>query len=454
MMPTETDYLNADESRTDPENRQLNQFKHKQSDIGYRHEFQHPAGPKQNERKRKQVAFFGHFNSTNFGNEATLQAILYHLRCFQPDAEFTCISTGPEATVATHQIEAIPIAQTLLESWSARTPLIRMVRSACLGIPSEVYRWIKGLIKLRRTDMLIIPGTGLLTDAYGLRNWGPYNLFKWSLIAKVCRCRLLFVSVGAGPVYGALGRLFVKSALCLADFRSYRDNSTKQYLKGIGFHVDNDRVYPDLVFSLPEFVIPRQSATKSGRSVVGLGLMEYAGKYSVARPSIEIQRAYLENLVMFVRWLLAHEYDIRLLIGDLGDVETTQKFRGLLRERLSEYDYGHIVDEPVLSVEGLLSQIAATDIVVATRFHNVLLALLCNKPVIAISFHHKCASLMSAMGLPTYCLDINDLKADALIDKFRDVKTNAGELRRIIREKVRDFGKALEEQYKVILDYM
>ena len=82
-----------------------------------------------------------------------------------------------------------------------------MVRSVCIGIPSEVYRWIKGLIKLRRTDMLIIPGTGLLTDAYGLRNWGPYNLFKWSLIAKVCRCKLLFVSVGAGPVYGALGRL-------------------------------------------------------------------------------------------------------------------------------------------------------------------------------------------------------------------------------------------------------
>ena len=85
-MPTETEYLNADESRTDPENRQLNQFEHKQSDIGYRHEFLHPAGPKQNERKRKQVAFFGHFNSTNFGNEAysssnSLPPSLFPARC-------------------------------------------------------------------------------------------------------------------------------------------------------------------------------------------------------------------------------------------------------------------------------------------------------------------------------------------------------------------------------------
>ena len=61
--------------------------------------------------KRTKIAFFGHFDSTNFGNESTLQAILYNLRRFQPAAEVTCISTGPEATVATHHIEAVPIAE-------------------------------------------------------------------------------------------------------------------------------------------------------------------------------------------------------------------------------------------------------------------------------------------------------------------------------------------------------
>ncbi len=117
-------------------------------------------------------------------------------------------------------------------------------------------------MRLRRIDMLIIPGTGLLTDAYGFVSWGSYSMFKWSLMAKVCRCKLLFVSVGAGPIYGALGRCFVKSALSFADFRSYRDKSTMQYLKGIGFRTDNDRVYPDLVFSLPEAAIPKQDNTK------------------------------------------------------------------------------------------------------------------------------------------------------------------------------------------------
>src|SRR5262249_17105651 len=115
------------------------------------------------ETRRKKIAFFGHFDSSNFGNESTLQAILYHLRRFHPDAEVVCISTGPEATVATHQIEAIPIAETFAKFWLPENPFLRVVRRVCIGIPSELYRWAEGLVKLRRIDMLIIPGTGLLT---------------------------------------------------------------------------------------------------------------------------------------------------------------------------------------------------------------------------------------------------------------------------------------------------
>jgi|SRR5262249_9753886 len=69
------------------------------------------------ETRPKKIAFFGHIDSSNFGNENTLQAILYHLRRFHPDAEVACISTGPEATVRTRQIEAIPITERFVKSW-------------------------------------------------------------------------------------------------------------------------------------------------------------------------------------------------------------------------------------------------------------------------------------------------------------------------------------------------
>jgi polysaccharide pyruvyl transferase WcaK-like protein len=153
-----------------------------------------------------------------------------------------------------------------------------------------------------------------------------------------------------------------------------------------------------------------------------------------------------------VSWLLAQENVVRLLIGSVVDVPTTLEFRALLRQRFPMFDEARVVDEPVTSVKDLLSQIASTDIVVATRFHNVVFALLCEKPVIAISFHHKCESLMNAMGLSDYCLDINDLKADQLIEKIRAIKMNADKLKHLIREKNEVFRTALEQQYEFIFE--
>jgi polysaccharide pyruvyl transferase WcaK-like protein len=405
------------------------------------------------QNKPKKIAFFGHFDSSNFGNESTLQAILYHLRRFHPDAEILCISTGPEATMATHQIDAIPIAETFMESWTPHHPLLKVLRKICIGLPSEAYRWISGLFRLRRTETLIIPGTGLLTDAYGLINWGPYNLFKWSLIAKLCGCKLLFVSIGAGPIYSTLGRHFFRSILRLADFRSYRDDTTLQYLRSIGVNVDGDRVYPDLAFSLPEAVIPRYPVVNYKRkTIVGLGVMQYAGKYSVANPSDKIYDDYLNSLVKFVKWLLAHDYDVRLLSGDLVDEHTRKEFIDFLKGELRGLDEERIIDEPITSVGELLAQIATTDIVVATRFHNVLLALLCNKPVLSISFHHKCKSLMRVVELSDYCLDINDLKAEKLIEKFCDLERDADNIKLSIAEKARVFREQLDEQYRLIFN--
>jgi len=405
---------------------------------------------KEGKRNQPKVSFFGNFGGGNLGNESTLQAILYHLRRRVPDAEVTCICTSPETVAADYNIAALQISGIVVKPWTLRNPLARLVRKLFIGIPSELYRWLKGLMTLRGTDVLIIPGTGLLTDAFSLFGWGPYNMFKWSVIAKLCRCKLFFVSVGAGPIYSRLGRYLVKSALSLADFRSYRDGSTVQYLKSVGFRADNDPVYPDLAFSLPEALIPHDDTKERRRSVVGLGLMHYVGRYSVERPSNVFYSAYFENLAIFVEWLLAHEYDVRLLIGDVVDRPVVQEFISLLRERLLLADQAHVIDEPVLSVEQLLSQLAGTDMVVATRFHNILLALLVNKPVISISFHHKCLSLMSQMGLSEYSQDMNDLKADRLIELFCQLEKNAGSLKPMIRQKTEGCRKALDDQYNLI----
>lgn len=402
-------------------------------------------------RKRK-IAFFGHFGWGNLGNESTLQAMLCHLRSQAPDAEFNCICTGPDTVAAAYNINAVSSRETVGKTWGLRNPAARVARMLVVGIPIELYRWLKSLKTLWHADALIMPGTGVLTDAYTLLDWGPYDMFRWSIAAKLCRCKLFFVSVGAGPIYSHAGKFFVKAALTLANFRSYRDESTRQHLKGIGFRTGDDQVYPDLAFSLPEHLVPPAQERNGRRLVVGLGLMEYAGRYSVERPTSAVYSAYLEVLVEFVKWLLAHDYDVRLLIGDLADLPVTKEFKSLLKQRSVTHEEGRIIDEPVASVDDLLKQLGSTDLVVATRFHNVLLSLLLDKPVVAISFHHKCSSLMRQMGLSEYCQDINRINTEELIEQFCDLETNAERLKPLIKHKTDDFRRALNEQYGYIVE--
>jgi polysaccharide pyruvyl transferase WcaK-like protein len=402
-------------------------------------------------RSRAKIAFFGSFGRRNFGNEATLQAMLSNLRRLVPGTEFICMCTGPEGVATDYKITAVPIRDYVVRPWKTLNPLARWARKILVGIPSEFWRWVQGIKMLRGTAALIVPGTGLLTDAYTLFNWGPYDMFRWSVVAKLARCKLLFVSVGAGPFYSRSGRFFVKTALSLADFRSYREEPSSQWLKRIGFRSDNDPLYPDLAFSLPPTVLRRSHERKDRRLVVGLGLMEYAGKLTAERPMSAVHAAYLRTLAEFVRWLLAQDYDVRLLIGDFVDEAVTREFKSLLAKRAVTQDRERIIDEPIESVEELLSQIAETDFVVATRFHNVLLSLFLNKPTIAISFHHKCSSLMSQMGLTDYCEDMNTLTADRLIEQFCQLEKNAPSLKANLAEKVEECRNALDEQYRSIL---
>lgn len=393
------------------------------------------------------IAVFGHFAAFNFGNDSTLQAVLCHIQRLLPDARTTCICTNPEAARRLYNIDAVSLNGVSANPHLLRgTRLGRLVRKLFIGLPLEIYRWFEALVVLSGMQMFIVSGTGLLTDTYGLSNFGPYNLFKWSLLAKICGCKVVFLSVGAGPINSRRGRWLVRAALGLADFRSYRDDAAKQYLSDIGVDTSADSISPDLAFSLPANAsLPARSGGR--RPTVGLGLMLYLGEFS---GPLRNSSAYLGEMTLFVKWLLSRGYDIRLLSGDTSDTEAVQEFKESLKEELPAADYQRIIQEPITSVDDLLAQLMTTQAVVATRFHNALLALFLNKPTISISFHQKCTSLMSDMGLSQYSQKFEELSAQKLIAQFCDLEKNAGSLRPMIKQKTEGFRKALDDQYELV----
>jgi polysaccharide pyruvyl transferase WcaK-like protein len=401
--------------------------------------------------KRRKIALFGTFGTGNLGNECTLQAMLFNIRRRVPNAQVSCICAGPEETALTYGIRALAIREMPLRTTNNRA--WRLLRKISVGIPVDLYRWFIVIKGLMGTDMLIMTGTGMLSDS-GIRPLGlHYDILRWSLLAKLCRCKLLFVSVGAGPIRHPLSRFFVKAALRLADYRSYRDSFSKEYLNSIGFDAADDAVYPDLAFSLPNGMLPDDADDGDKHAPVGVGLITHYVQRSLSDDVEQIYREYVTKMASFIRWLLDHNRTVRLLIGDVVyDNRVRQDLRTLLEQSGLTYENSNIIDEPAGSFEELLLQLSTTEVVVASRFHNLLLALMLGKPALAISFHEKDDSLMTAVGLQEFCQDIARLDVSALIGQFVRLEENADHLRKEIRRKTRGYLRELDRQYSCIFE--
>lgn len=407
----------------------------------------------QAEPARPRIALFGAFGVGNLGNECTLQALLSNIQECVPQAEVSCICMGPEETQSAYNIPSSLIEELPLPP--IKNPALRVLRRIFLVIPLELLRWGKAVATLKDVNMLIMTGTGMLGD-FGIGPLGlHYEILKWTVAAKLTRCKVIFLSVGAGPLRKALSRHFVKAALSCAAYRSYRDEFSKDYLKSIRFESDRDHVYPDLAFSYPTARLPRSSNHSRNKPVIGVGLMTYFNRRCVSPEDESIYRDYLTKVGKFVTWLLERKYTVRLLIGDvIYDQRARQDLRTLLEERGFGNENGSIIDEPASSVEEVLSQLASTDLVVASRFHNVLLALMLGKPVLAISYHEKVDALMEEAGLGAFRQDIESIDLEKLMGQFAALEDQSNHIKQQLDRKAEACRVALDDQYKRIFDIL
>jgi polysaccharide pyruvyl transferase WcaK-like protein len=402
--------------------------------------------------KPARISFYGNFGTGNLGNECTLQAAIEQTLRRCPDAQLLCFCSNPRDVTTRHNIAAF---RSKAIDWAAgedlgrsRGRLARIFRITFHRIPRELGHWVSGFRAVGRTDMLIVAGTGIVADYLcGPLGW-PYDIFKLSTLAALRRTKLVFLSVGVGPIHHPLSRWFLKRSLALAGRRSYRDEASKQYLEKIGFNTDHDFVCPDLVFGLSQRNLVCD-VRADGRRVVGLGLKDYA---TTGRKEPKEFGEYLDTMAAFVSWLQSRGYGVRLLIGDTQyDTWVIEKFVNVLKTRNIPTNAPLLITEPARTVRNLLRQVGQTEAVISARYHNLIMALIQNRPVIALSDHAKLDSLVTDLGLEQYLLPLRNLHADCLIDRFRQLENDADRLRPYIRVKIDNYRQTLDGLYASLL---
>jgi len=402
----------------------------------------------------RRIALFGMFGVGNIGNEATLEAVLHYIRNNITNTEIFCVCSNPGKVRTDHRVEAVKITADVKFHQSvfaksfgkALNHYFRLSR-----IINEIKSWQHALVTLRDVDIMIVPGTGILDDfGVGPKDM-PYDLFRWCISARLRGAKIKFISIGAGPIKNLLSRLLIKVASRMAQYRSYRDKLSRDFMASIGLNVSLDPIVPDLVFSLPlhdsqnEQLIPKEILT------VGVGLMAYYGWKNRPTEGIGIYRTYINQMKEFILWLIEIGCNVRILIGEATDTRAVEDLLRAVHSIDREINRKKITSNKIQCFRDLLSEISETDLVVATRFHNIVAALMLFKPVLSCGYAKKNDILLDQMGLANCCQQIDKLDLKLLKEQFKNLVEIRSEKSRVIKQKIDKYREILSKQLKEVL---
>jgi polysaccharide pyruvyl transferase WcaK-like protein len=380
---------------------------------------------------------FGLFGQGNLGNDGSMEAVLGYLRAEHPDVILDVLCTRPDRVTARY---GLPARRLHWYTPDSRRSKASAGARAVLGLGPDAFRtasWV------RRHDVVIVPGMGVLEATLPLRPWRtPYVMFLLCASGRLFGTRVALVSVGANVIHKRATRRLVTMAATLAHYRSFRDAAAREAMRHMGVDTSGDPVYPDLAFALS--APPGEPAAPG---TVGVGVMEYSGGNDDRRQAAEIRGSYLEQMTRFVVWLTDQGRPVRLLAGDTIDEGAVQEVLSGLRARRPRLPAASVVAEPANTLGELMGQLASVDTVVATRYHTVLCAVKLAKPTVAIGYAPKFDALMEEMGLAEYCQSAKSLDASQLAGQFMELEDRADRLRPALAERSAANALLLVQQF-------
>lgn len=249
-----------------------------------------------------------------------------------------------------------------------------------------------------------------------------------------------------GPFNGRLCRLLAKWFFDRLSVISVRENISLNALQGLGV-ARAARLIPDAAFVL--------SAGNGGKKLI-----------FDERPVIVTPRQwgfddkktfenYMKTLALIVEWFSLEGYKVLIVshtIGPTPGEDDRIAVRCLYKITRSKENV-QILDTEGLTAHDLIRAYASARLLIGTRFHSVIFAMLSGTPVIAISyFGPKTFGIMKSLGLEQFVFDISDLDVVKLRSTIQHVLEHEGEIRKEISVRTKKLREEAERSGLALLN--
>ncbi|PPC88181.1 MAG: hypothetical protein CTY31_02250 [Hyphomicrobium sp.] len=379
----------------------------------------------------------------NHGNDASLEAILPVISRLWPRSNIVCVCHYPDIVSQSFGLSCLPMLQR-----PSRYKLVRAIDRGTFRVLSRVTSFVLAYRSLRDGDILLFPGTGLLDDLGDVPFGRPYGIFIWSLSARLRGAAIAMVSIGAGPIRHRISRFFLVRSARMAQYRSYRDVQSQNFLAEQNVDIRADAVYPDLVFSRKLKDHARKFPESDKQPVIGLGLVNYTGWLKSEQKSSNAL-VYVGKIAKLLAALIAAKRNVILIISE-AEQDILSAIRDELKNKcldVRDDDYQTIV---TLDFDEQITAISNTDVLVAMRYHTAVSGLIQLRPVISIGYASKFAELMRTVNLADYFQPIETFDVSRLLGQIEECLREKSTISAMLASKIAQMQLDLAEQEQVI----
>lgn len=380
------------------------------------------------------IVLINNHSVLNAGDYAILLQTLNLLHAAFPQADISLTFNEPalaRALLPTYRIYAAPPAwgvelnqhrqsvkaSRFIRGWYLILLLIGALLVRWTGRPIRVFRDPQKqalLAELASADLVVASGGGYL-----------YHWFTFasalSLSALVMRRKLVMLPQSIGPFHHPLQVWLARQIVARADLVFTRESISLRRAQDLGAR--EARYEPDLAFAFPSapaevakaWLQWQLSIPDAATMYVGITAINWQGQNSRFRQ----QQHYEETLVEFINRLTDQGAVVVLFAQTCGpgQEEDDRLVNMRLYQRVRHQERVVMLNEHIHPAL-LQALYGCMNYFVATRLHSFILATNAGVPALSIGYLTKSIGILSDMGLPDRCLDIQHVNVADLWQAF------------------------------------
>lgn len=367
------------------------------------------------------IGLLGWYGHHNVGDDALMEAVRADLLRAAPGAQVVIFADRPDAIERDFGLEAAPLLPISPMNF-ARSP-------RTVGLAARAWR---------RLDTLVLGGGGFFADDVSAR-----NVVKWSsyiLGSKAAGKQVLTCGIGVGPIRRPACQRLARLAFQAADGVSVRDEESREWLRRCGVsrevHVTGD---PVLGSALPEVDVTgveRAAGLEPGQPFVALSVPPFFHDSARWPGRAQAWEDYREAWVGLCEAALARGVTPLFVPMQHPSAEGGLHYSDLefARDVAGRVGSGVRVVRDYQGPAQVAALLRRAGLVMAVRFHALVLAARADVAVAGVVYHHKAGALARRLGIEDAFLPVEQVSRDRLVPLFERAWSERERLRAQLRD--------------------